>query len=57
MLRPEFGSFDGRVWLNSATRARIRCAPSALLSEPLSRRSPHPMQEELFWEVPRASRR
>ena len=49
----EFGSFDGRVWLNCAHQGPLpRSAQDAARAEIRAKASPHLIEEASFWDLP-----
>jgi len=49
----EFGSFEGRVWLNCAHQGPLpRVAADAARTAIAEKESPHSIPDEAFWEVP-----
>lgn len=51
--RHEFGSFDGRVWLNCAHQGPLpRVAADRARAAIEQKESPHSIPDEAFWEVP-----
>lgn len=54
MLRHEFGSFDGRVWLNCAHQGPLPLRAVSAAQRAIEQKvSPHLMEEEAFWKVPK----